>query len=283
MRRAARRRRVASALAAWALALPALHDACAAGVEDRLAPVLQEVLAPGPQRLARPMKLQSAEAASGVLRGDAYGFVDVPFERLAFALGEPQRWCEMLLLHINNKGCSTADDPAHAGLSLKVARRYDIPPDKAFTIDFTFKRVESSARGFAAQLTAERGPVGTNAYLILLEAMPATDGRSFVHISYSYGQGTMTGVAMRLYFATQGRGKVGFTEVGRLPDGQPDYIDGTRGLVERNTMRYFLALEAYLGADNQRQRAARWFELTERYPRQLRDASFEQYMAGRAF
>jgi hypothetical protein len=28
--------------------------------------------------------------------------------------------------------------------------------------------------------------------------------------------------------------------------GQPDYIGGVRGLVERNTMRYYLAIDAYL-------------------------------------
>jgi hypothetical protein len=49
-----------------------------------------------------------------------------------------------------------------------------------------------------------------------------------------------------------------------------------RGAIERNAMRYYLAIEAYLGALSvpTRQQADRrlmdWFDASERYPLQLR-------------
>lgn len=43
--------------------------------------------------------------------------------------------------------------------------------------------------------------------------------------------------------ATVGSDKIGFAVIGHEPDGTPLYIGGTRGVVERNTMRYYLALK----------------------------------------
>ncbi len=55
---------------------------------------------------------------------------------------------------------------------------------------------------------------------------------------------------MQAYLGTIGSGKVGLTLMGKQADGRPLYIDGMRGLVERNTMRYCLAFESFLGASS---------------------------------
>jgi hypothetical protein len=71
---------------------------------------------------------------------------------------------------------------------------------------------------------------------------------------------------------------VGFTREGDA------YIGGMRGVVERNTMRYFLAIEAYLAglsappAQRLDRRLQAWFSATERYPRQLREMDRNTYM-----
>ncbi len=114
-----------------------------------------------------------------------------------------------------------------------------------------------------------------------MEAIPTKEGRAFVHLGYTYKQGSLTATGMRLNFATFERDKVGFTELGRSTAGEPQIIGGVRGLVERNTMRYFLALEASLSADSPTKRARRWYELTEQYPRQLHEASLNEYLASR--
>lgn len=57
-----------------------------------------------------------------------------------------------------------------------------------------------------------------------------------------------------------------------------------RGAIERNTMRYYLAIEAYLGslslppAQQQEYRLTNWFAATERYP-QLYEITRQQYLS----
>ena len=90
---------------------------------------------------------------------------------------------------------------------------------------------------------------------------------------------------MRVYLGTSGRDKVGFSRVAGEQDGEPRYIGGMRGLVERNTMRYYLAIEAYLGALSAppAQRVEKslrdWFAAAERFPRQLHEMDLGNYLA----
>ncbi len=80
------------------------------------------------------------------------------------------------------------------------------------------------------------------------------------------------------------RPKVGFTVIGKQADGQPDYIGGVRGLVERNTMRYYLAIDIFLGAAHTapaaqfEKRLQNWFTAVERYPRQLHEMDRGEYL-----
>jgi hypothetical protein len=89
---------------------------------------------------------------------------------------------------------------------------------------------------------------------------------------------------MQAYLATTGRNKVGFTVTGTQPDGQPDYVRGVRGIVERNTMRYYLAIDAYLSAfaapaaEQFERRLQYWFDAIERYPRQLHEMERTAYL-----
>jgi hypothetical protein len=68
------------------------------------------------------------------------------------------------------------------------------------------------------------------------------------------------------------------------PGAEPQYIGGVRGMVERNTMRYYLAIEAYLGAlaappaAQLERRLQAWFDATEKYPRQLRELDRAAYL-----
>ena len=89
---------------------------------------------------------------------------------------------------------------------------------------------------------------------------------------------------MQAYLATIGRGKVGFTRTGKQSNDQPVYVEGVRGVVERNTMRYYLAIDAYLGAlstppgEQLEKRLQSWFASTELYPRQLHEVDRATYL-----
>jgi ferric-dicitrate binding protein FerR (iron transport regulator) len=57
-----------------------------------------------------------------------------------------------------------------------------------------------------------------------------------------------------------------------------------RGVVERNTMRYYLAIDSYLktldGPQQERQekRLQSWFNATERHARQLHEVERDEYL-----
>jgi hypothetical protein len=81
---------------------------------------------------------------------------------------------------------------------------------------------------------------------------------------------------MQAYLGTLGSDKVGFT-----PKGASGYVGGVRGVVERNTMRYYLAIDAFLDAPRPEQldrRLAAWFDATERYARQLHETERSEYL-----
>jgi hypothetical protein len=90
---------------------------------------------------------------------------------------------------------------------------------------------------------------------------------------------------MQVYLATVGHDKIGFSVTGKGDDGKPVYIDGVRGVVERNTMRYYLAIESYLGAvsaapaERDEKRLRDWFAATERHPAQLHEMERDDYLA----
>jgi len=72
---------------------------------------------------------------------------------------------------------------------------------------------------------------------------------------------------------------------GENGQGKPVYCGGMLGALERNTMRYFLAIDAYLGSlsvpeDKRLQkRLSDWFAATEKYPLQLHEMSRGEYLA----
>ena len=231
----------------------------------------------------RPLWLESKENA-GNLKGEIYVRIDQPFAAVGPALHEVEHWCDILILHINVKQCRAT--PAKPGdtLSLVVGRKYDQPVAEAYAVEFAYQVVADRADYLQVALNADEGPLGTSHYRIVLEVVALDARRSFLHLSYSYAYGLAARLAMQGYLATIGRDKVGFSVVGSQADGQPVYIGSTRGVVERNTMRYYLAIEAYLGAlaaplpQQLDKRLNDWHSGVERYPLQLHELERAEYL-----
>jgi hypothetical protein len=227
----------------------------------------------------RPLVLESNQK-SDQLVGDVYARVVQPFTTVRPNLQGAVAWCDILILHLNVKGCSSAGNE----LSVVVGRKFDQPLADGYRVKFTYKLITDRPDYLQVQLTAADGPMGTSDYRITLEAVPLDDKTSFMHMSYSYGYGTMARLAMQTYLSTIGRDKVGFTVTGKTPDGQPIHVDGVRAVLERNTMRYYLAIDAYLksvGLPPEQQLTARladWFDSGERYARQLHEIERDDYL-----
>ncbi|QSI31671.1 hypothetical protein GNX71_19645 [Variovorax sp. RKNM96] len=229
----------------------------------------------------RPVQLDSSETPGG-LEGDVYAVIDHPLSEVTAAFKGSAHWCELLTLHINNRRCKTGTAQGRETLTLYVVRRYDKPVDQAFELPFVYRVANATPEHLSVELSAANGPFGTSNYRVTLEAIALDAQKSFVHFGYSYDHNMMVRLATQAYLATFGRDKVGFTVMGKAPDGKPEYIRGLRGLVERNAMRYFLTLDAYLSsdakdADERRQR--HWFMAAEQYPRQLHEVDLDTYLA----
>jgi len=232
----------------------------------------------------RPLVIDSRHS-NGVLEGDVYAVVAYPYTVVGPALQGMDHWCDILMVHLNVKDCVARGAGEQSVLSLAVGRRFDQPLAEAFRIDFAYRVAASTPGYLEVLLTAGAGPLGTKDYRIVVEASPVDAKSTFVHMSYSYAYGVAAEVAMRGYLATLGRGKVGFTIVDRDAAGAPVYLGDVRGVIERNTMRYYLAIEGYLAAsalpapERRERRLENWFAAVERYPRQLHEMERGEYLA----
>ncbi len=232
----------------------------------------------------RPIHIQSSEGNDRIA-GDVYAVLDHPFKSVSEALKDPAGWCDIMMLPFNTKYCRADGTQEMAALDVRIGRKADQPVQDAYRINFALKPVAATSDFFESALSAGTGPVGTRDYRIAVSAVPLPGGKSFLHLSYSYGFGFAGRVAMQAYMSTVGAGKVGFSQAGTNERGQPVYTGGTRGAIERNAMRYYLAIDAHiksLAAPPQQridQRIATWFNATERYARQLHEMDRTQYVA----
>ncbi len=218
--------------------------------------------------------------------GELSGVIDHPFQVVAGALKSADQWCDIMSLHLNVKYCRASSLDNDAGHMLKIffGRKSHEPLESAYGGDYEYRVLNESEGYFKVALTADNGPFKTRNYRIVLEAVPLNPGQTFIHLTYCYDFGILARTATSLYFNTAGRAKVGFTIVDTHTDGRPVYIQGVLGAMERNIMRYYLALEAYLGAlcvppeHRLEKRLQDWFAGTERYPLQLQEVELDDYI-----
>jgi hypothetical protein len=235
----------------------------------------------------RPLYLESTESQTR-LEGNIYAVLNDSFATVESTLDDPARgpenWCDVLILHLNIKYCHASGSGDARVLMVNLGRKVEEPLSSTYRLQFAYHPVESTPDYFKVALGADTGPLGTRDYRIVLEAVSIAGGRTFLHLTYSYGYGLAGRLAMSSYLATLGADKVGFTATPDPSTGEPRYIGGVRGLVERNTMRYYLAIDAYLGTlaspPGQRfdARLAAWFDATEHYPRQLHEVERQDYL-----
>lgn len=214
---------------------------------------------------------------------EVYGRLDYPLERLKAALTEPSGWCELLALTLNVKACVHAAQAEQRWLTLYMGRKFYQAPEKAYKVRYRFQVTASSSDYFEVSLSAADGPLGTSDYRTALQAI-SVPGATLIHIRSSYRSSLASRWATSAYLATLGKGKIGFSSVAVDSDGRPRYVEGVRGTIERNTMRYYLALQAVLETrdlppdDRFEASIRRWFALTDRYRPQLYEMDRAEYL-----
>jgi hypothetical protein len=231
----------------------------------------------------RPLYLQSSESAD-LLQGEVFALVDYGYDDVRHVLVQADHWCGILILHPNVKYCRASSTAGHDALDVAIGRKVDQPLWAVNWVVFAYHVDGAGKDYFSVVLQAPTGPLGTRNLRILMEAVPFEDHQSLLHMTYTYSYGQAARWAMQGYLATIGSAKLGFSIVGRSVDGQVIRAGGPRGVLERNTMRYYLAVEAYLAAhrlpaSQQIQESLQdWFTATERYPQQLHEIERDAYI-----
>ena len=231
----------------------------------------------------RPVVLKSSESPAD-LKGEIYAVLDYPFEQVNGAINNPNHWCDALILHINVKYCEAIKNNAGTVLNINLGKKYDQPLAETYKAKFNYNSMTSAANYFSVEMKAVEGPLGTKDYRIWVEATPINQNQTFLHFTYAYSFGLTGRLTMKGYLATIGKDKVGFSIESNQLNGDPNYIQGVRGVVERNTMRYYLAIDAYLAAmkhkpeTQQEKRLEYWFDGTEQFAKQLHELERMEYL-----
>ncbi len=263
---------------AFAAPAPARATAVDAATLRARHAALQPALRDNP--FGEPLAIVSKELPDHV-EGEVYAELPHAFDVATAAFRTPVAVCELLFLHLNVHGCTPHDDGT---IDVLAGPKKSGGAGMTALMHYTLLNELDTPDQLRVVMTAPTGPLSTRDYRIVFEAIGLENGRSFVHFGYSHATGLLARMAMQTYLATAGREKIGFTVTGRDAEGRPQYVKGERGSLERNVMRYYLALRAHCeergGTPEVRQQARlrRWFELTERHAAQLHEYSLEEYL-----
>ncbi len=263
---------------AWAQS--AGPDALRAGLAAAQAKALSQ---PPGNIFDRPLFLESTEAKDQ-LQGDVYALVNFPYDLVRQAVLRAEPWCGILILHLNVQYCRAGAAPTPDLLDVGIGRKFDQPLSDVYWLRFNLVVERGGADYLKVLLHAPTGPLGTKDMRLMVEAMPLSGQQTVLHMRYGYGYGVAARWAAQAYLATLGRDKIGFSTAGPGAYGKPQPVGGLRGVLERNTLRYYLAIEAHLGAQalpppKQLQKSLQdWFAATERYPAQLHELSRDAYL-----
>jgi hypothetical protein len=230
-----------------------------------------------------PLFLESIERDDRV-HVDVYGIFDYPFTSVANMLKVPANWCDIVSLHLNVKACTCREQPGAWLLTFYIGRKGYQPPEDTRQVTYHYRNVVQQQGYLDIIFSANEGPFGTKNHRMRFEAMPLDGGRTFVHVSYTYSDSAALRLAAKVYFATLGRSKVGFTVTGTDRNGKPVYIGGPRGSIERNAVRYYFAIQTFMDtlrySEENRfsMRISEWYDLTSRYRKQLFELDKKDYL-----
>lgn len=231
-----------------------------------------------------PLVVESSEQDDRV-QVDVYGIFDHSFNSIANALKVPANWCDIVFLPPNVKTCTYRKLNDRWQLTFYLGRKEYQAPEDARKIICRYRSSEQQHGYLDIMLNADDGPFGTKNHRMRTEALPLDGGKTFIHVSYTYGDSGALRLASKIYFATLGRSKVGFTVTGTDRNGRPVHIGGPRGAVERNAVRYYFAIQSFMNTARYPEesrfnmRISQWYDLTSHYRKQLFDLEKKDYIA----
>lgn len=164
--------------------------------------------------------------------------IAAPFDEIKRFYRTEDQWCRAFFANIYVKACYKKNQ------SLRVFYNnndeYQNLSD-AFRFDYDIAEQTLDNSSLLIRLLAESGPLGSHDYELRIEAQPYSDKQSIIRLVYQSRYGFFARSALYIYLKTLGSGKIGFSR-----DADNQAVQGIRGILERNAMRYLLSLCAYL-------------------------------------
>ncbi len=228
----------------------------------------------------KPIVLNSRETPNRI-EGDVYAVIPHEFAKVQTQLARPEAWCDIVSLHINTKYCRVMAGGPPEKLLVRMGKKTPEPLADATPFEFSFRASTDTPGYLSVVLHSQAGPISTSNYQLSLEATAGSGSQTLLHLHYGYTTSFASRFAMQAYLLTAGRHKVGFTPLQIEP---PKAIGGARGAMERNTMRYYLAIQAYMDASTAapneqfERRLSNWFSAVEQFPEQLHELEQGEYL-----
>jgi hypothetical protein len=211
---------------------------------------------------------------------DIYGTIKYPFDIVQNELLIPTNWCQIVLPHLDVRACTYKKVNDTWLLNIYNVNKSTEPLEDAYQMRFLYRVSELQPVYFYIALTAHEGPSHTKDHQFGLEAIPVEKNITFIHLRYSFGYSALGYFLMKIFGGT----KIGFSIIGTDSAGNPVYVEGLRGSVERDVVYYYLAILAYLDTlkdpSDQRfgRRISQWYDLTAHFKKQLFEMKKEEYL-----
>ena len=220
------------------------------------------------------------------LTADVYSLIEYPVKKITKLFTDKSNICEFMLLNLNIKTCLNQNRDHQSRLIIYAGRKFYQHPGDAEKLAYLIIDKTVHGKYVDLLLTSKDGPYNTSDYLIHIRAI-AYKAKTILHIRSAYTTSVMSRLGSSVYLATLGRGKIGFSIKGYSDTHEPVYVDGEDGVIERNAMRYYLAILAMLTPVEKSEksqfikRAEYWFDQTQKYKKQLYELSKNEYIAAK--
>ena len=215
--------------------------------------------------------------------GSAAMYFPQNFAQMVASLSGLSSWCELLPLHLNVKTCLF--DIQNSELVVFLGRKFYQPPEDAYKLVYKFKTIKED-NYFAVMMSAKKGPLKTSDLHFNFEILNINE-KSFARIHLSNRQSWLSAVVANIYLSTVGETKPGITITGYHDDGSPTFTSGETASFERNILRYYFAISAFLQNTNKAEASERhisqlnaWYRQTETFT-QLYEMNKQAYVSAK--
>ena len=200
---------------------------------------------------------------------------DQDWQTVRQRLRDPLTWCRIGALVPDVRDCrieTGADPSAQVVLSLRSGGG-DEPQNVAHELT-----ISETGGVLEIRMRAPQAPLGVTDAGLDLQARNTANGVALT-LAYGYRSSLRSRLMTRAYLSTTGRNRPGISYT-LTDDGGREYVDGLRALIERNAMRYFLAVLAALKHDGPAA-AETWYDLAATYTADLPEQDRDDYLDSR--